>query len=215
MFNITQSESKNNKEVPGEGGPRGRVPSGMGPAGEGVPGPERPPVGELLARFDDLDEGWRSLLVRKELQQVYYEWLSTAAHWRSFITLTFKNERPPDVAYKYLLRLIQVANKDAFGKNYVQKVGHSYFNYLVGMEFQRRDVVHFHMLVDRPVHYELIHHWWNLAAGFVWIDGNIKDLEATLRYVTKYVCKSGDQNVNMFLKAKNKAPATLPAWWLQ
>lgn len=196
--------------VPRVGDPGG-VPSG-GDQGEGLPG--RPPIGELLAGYDDLDEGWRSKIVKKELQQAYYEWLAGSAKWKSFLTLTFEQEKAPDVAYRFLLRLIQVLNFKLFGNNYVQKVGHSYFNYVVGMEFQVRDVVHFHMLVDRPVNYQLVQSWWKTAAGFAWIE-KVQDQAAALRYVTKYLCKGGDQNINVFLKAKGKDPRQLPLWWFE
>lgn len=170
-------------------------------------------VGEILEKYDDIDEGWKSRQVKNELQQVYYEWLSSAAQWKSFITLTFKDERTHDVAFSYYKRLIQVLNKRLFGNHYVRKVGHCYFNYVVGMEFTlSREVCHFHVLVDQPVNYELIHSWWGCAAGMAWIS-KVESQEKALYYVTKYVCKGGDENIQVYLKSRHKTPVDPPLWW--
>lgn len=175
--------------------------------------PGRLSVGELLERYDDLDDGWRSYLVKSEMQQVYYEWLAAVSHWKSFITLTFKDEKPPDVAMAFYRRLVQVLNKRVFGNRYVRKVGHSYFNYVLGMEFKlSRDVCHFHILVDKPIDYAFIHAWWGMAAGMAWIS-KVNDREKALFYVTKYVCKGGDSNINVYLQAKEKVPDPLPLYW--
>ena len=176
-------------------------------------GIERPSVGELLEGFENLEDGMRSYMVKHEMQQVYYEWLSAAATWKTFITLTFKDEKPPDVANAFYRRLVQVLNKRLFGERYVRKVGHSYFNYILGMEFKlSRDVCHFHVLVDQPIDYQLLHSWWGMAAGISWIS-KVKDRSKALYYVTKYVCKGGDENIEVFLTAKHKLPENLPVWW--
>ena len=33
-------------------------------------------------------------------------------------------------------------------------------------EEQRREVIHFHVLIDRPVYFDLIHRFWNVALTF-------------------------------------------------
>jgi len=173
-------------------------------------------VAERLSKCKDLneiDESWQSYAVKNELHEEYYKWLSELRNWVNFISLTFRDEKPPDVAFCFYRRLVQILNKRLYGNNYTRKVGHSYFNYVIGMEFKlSREVCHFHVLVDKSVDFDLLHTWWNAAAGWAWVD-QIKDKEKALHYVTKYVCKGGDQNINWFLSAKDKLPAKIPVWW--
>jgi hypothetical protein len=93
-------------------------------------------------------------------------------------------------------------------------VGHSYFNYICGMEFTRsRAVCHFHVLTDRPMDYTFIHAWWNKCAGICWIE-QVKDRAKALHYVTKYVCKGGNENLKVYLKSNHRVPRPLPLWWM-
>jgi hypothetical protein len=171
-------------------------------------------ISDMLAAHDNVREGWQSPGVKNEIHQVYYDWLSRAAEWTTFITLTFKDVKPPDQAYKCWTLLVRVLNQRAFGSHYTEKVGHSYFNYIVGIESTKsRDVVHFHVLIDKPVDYKLVHSWWNKVAGFAWIE-RIKDKDKALHYVTKYCLKAGEDNVRFFLKSKGKTPDPLPGWWI-
>jgi hypothetical protein len=102
-------------------------------------------------------------------------------------------------------------NEHAFGKHYTQKVGHSYFSYVVGLEYQTRDVVHFHALVDQPLDFSYVHDFWGDRCGFAWIDGKIKSNAATVGYVCKYTVKGGE--LDFFVQKKNRKPAVLPSWW--
>ncbi len=186
----------------------------------------RPPAGdedglgpvklaEVLEKFEDVHEGWRSKAARGELHIIYNEWLTYVCGWRNFLTLTFKEIRPPDKAYLTFLRLVRTLNEDLFGDHYTRIVHHSYFNYLLGMEFTRsREVCHFHVLTDRPMDYQLIHSWWNKAAGICWIE-QVRDTMKTLRYVTKYVCKGGDENIKVYLTSNHRVPRPLPSWWYE
>ena len=170
-------------------------------------------VQNLLDKFEDVDKGWNSKCVKNELQNTYYQWLNDASKWTTFITLTFSQECSEEVAIRYFRRLVQVLNKRVYGKHYVRYVGHSYFNYVLGIESKlSRDVVHFHVLVDRPVDYNFIHSWWGLSCGHAWIE-KIRKNDKALHYVTKYICKGGDQNISVFLKAKFKLLDTMPSYW--
>lgn len=156
---------------------------------------------------------WNTKQSKKELQVAYCDWLADAANWQVFLTLTFREMISPEAAFCYFRRLVQLINKDVFGKNYTHKVGHSYFNYVVGMEYQQREVVHFHALFDRPIPFTRVHTWWNQAAGFAYIR-KVENLGA-LEYVTKYVTKSGEENLHVFLGSKGKLPSPLPYWWIE
>jgi hypothetical protein len=87
------------------------------------------------------------------------------------------------------------------------------------MEYQKRDVVHFHFLADRPLNFELIHAWWNCAAGFAWIE-KVKNQEAAALYAAKYLLKS-DSGLQIFENVKQRTPMIKgpegcfhPYWWV-
>lgn len=168
---------------------------------------------DVLNSSEDPGQAWKSRAVERGIQKELVDWLAGATRWTSFGTLTLRDIRPPDVAKRYFLRLVQLINKQAFGAHYVEKVGHSYFNYVCGMEFQQREVVHFHFLADRPLPYKFIHQWWNLAMGFAHID-QIKDPVKSVAYVTKYVLKGGAENLDIYLKGSHRVPVPLPPWWI-
>lgn len=131
----------------------------------------------------------------------------TVAHWSSIMTLTFRNPVGPDPAMARWRGLVKVLNESLLGKHYTQKVHHSYFSYMMGIEFQRREVIHFHALISRPIDFGLVHRWWNAAAGFAWLS-IVRDREAALNYCTKYVIKGGEI---LTYKAKHVTlPSPLP-----
>jgi hypothetical protein len=154
-----------------------------------------------------------------EVRNITADWLIKLKPWQTFNTLTFRDPREPDVAWRYWRRLIQVLNRDAFGKNYVQKVGHCYFSYMVALEYQKREVVHFHFVADRPLNFDLVHSWWNSAAGFAWLEA-MRDREGAVRYATKYLLKS-DSGLQIFENEKQRTPLIkgpqgcyYPYWWV-
>lgn len=109
-------------------------------------------------------------------------------------------------------RLIQVLNKDLFGKNYVKIVGHSYFSYALSYEPTTLGLLHMHCLVDRPVKYELIISNWYHHSGYVEIE-KVTDMKGACEYVCKYVAKYGDLDI---YKPKNiKEPSFSPLWYLE
>jgi hypothetical protein len=153
------------------------------------------------------------------LKEVTAEWLADFKPWLTFNTLTFRDPKYPDVAYSYWRRLVQVLNVDAFGKNYVRLVGHSYFSYALAMEYQKRDVVHFHFLADKPLNFDLIHAWWGKACGFAWL-AKIEDKKAVAVYTAKYILKS-EAGLMVFENTLAKTPIVSgpaghfrPMWWV-
>ena len=63
-----------------------------------------------------------------------------------FVTLTFKDPIAPEPAFNIWWRLVRLLNEGSFGRHYTRIVGHAYFSYVLGIEYQRRDVVR------EPVH---------------------------------------------------------------
>lgn len=166
---------------------------------------------DLVAGYDNPYEGWESLQVRELIRNETEEWIFGLADWKSMLSLTFKDERTPDVANSLFKWFVRENNKHLIGKHYSQKVGHSYFSYVLGMEYQTRDVVHFHALVDKPLDFSFVHRTWGGRCGFVWIDGNIRSRAQAVNYVCKYCVKGGQIEV---YKAKGDyIPPKLPYWW--
>lgn len=114
------------------------------------------------------------------------------------------------MANKLFKRLVATLNEDVFGDHYTRYVGHSYFSYVVGIEYQKRDVIHFHVLIDRPVYYLRIHTLWNAWAGFGWTE-IVKDLDKVVNYVSKYIVKGGE--ILPYLAPQKYMPFHKFPWW--
>lgn len=148
-----------------------------------------------------LVDAWKSLAV-------------TMASWKSMITLTIANEHMcfEEGMDKRWRSLVQRLNVDLYGNNYVRRVGHSYFSYLEGVEYQTRLAVHLHVLVDQPVNFSLIHRLWNHMSGFAYIEP-VVDVAGAVDYVCKYVVKGED--LKFFIQPLKvlPCPAFLPDWY--
>lgn len=164
----------------------------------------------VVDRFDHPSDIWDSKIGRKLLTEESVLWILSLADWKVSLTLTFRDEKPYDVAIAYFKRLVRYLNKDVFGKQYTKIVKHSYFSYALGIEYQRRGVIHFHALVDRPVNFDKIHKLWNDWAGFAWI-GNIRNQFDCVRYIAKYNLKGGQNEV--YIAKKLYIPNKTPYWW--
>jgi len=165
-----------------------------------------------LDYFKDTSSWWDSRNIKQAVSDEYTKFISELANWKNFWTLTFRDEQAVDVARAKFKWLVRSLNQNLLGKNYTNKVGHSYFSYVVGMEKQTRDVIHFHALTDQPVNYDLIHALWGDRCGFAYIDGNLRDRSKVVNYVCKYVLKGGE--VEPFKRTREfwvQNPA--PWWW--
>ena len=165
---------------------------------------------ELLEQSGSPADVWTSKLGRIANHQAMRDWLAGVKLWKLFLTLTFKNPIPPEPAFQLWRRLVRILNHHSFGSHYTRIVHHSYFSYVLGIEWQRREVVHFHALVDKPLNFDLVHRWWNRAAGFAWID-QIEHYDKALYYVTKYVTKGGE--LKIYSARNERVPKPLPIWW--
>jgi hypothetical protein len=169
-------------------------------------------VGSHVCLFEDVNDGWESKPARLALADQWVEFISGLADWKNFWTLTFEDDKASDVAKSLFQWLVRATNTNLLGKKYINKVGHSYFSYAVGMEKQTRDVIHFHVLADQPINYGLIHNLWGKRCGFAWIDGDLRDKAKVTEYVCKYVLKGGE--VDQFKRTREFWPPTGSlSWW--
>jgi len=144
------------------------------------------------------------------LTDCWTDFLADLRPWKTFVTMTFRDLKASDVAFKFWRRWVQYLNVDLFGAQYARFLGHSYFSYALALEFQRRDVPHFHALIDRPIDYAKAHRWWSHAAGFAWFEP-IENKAACVRYVSKYIQKDGQ--LDIFVQERDRTPRKLPVWW--
>ena len=146
-----------------------------------------------------------------ELLEGWQQYVTSFADWKSFITLTSREIVTRDQIEHKFRWLVQRLNKDLFGNNYTRIVGHSYFSYVVGLEHQKRDVLHAHVLVDRKVNFEAIHRMWNSMSGFAHIRP-VEDAAGAAGYLSKYVSKGGE--LSLYKPAKVKEPRFRPMWYI-
>ena len=163
--------------------------------------------------FENLDcpfDAWDSKIAGFVLLNEYADWVTDLADWTTFLTLTFRNSISYDAAFNKFRYLVQVLNRELFGKRYTRIVGHSYFSYVICGEYQERDVLHFHVLIDRPVDYLMIHSLWEKWAGFAQTK-TIKNRYSAVRYSVKYAIKESD--IKIFITKALYKPLQYPTWW--
>ena len=157
-----------------------------------------------------VSELWNAKIMRKLQTENTISWVLPLAEWKVGLTLTFRDDKPHDRAIFYWKMLIRELNKELFGKHYTKIVKHSYFSYAYGIEYQRRDVIHFHAIIDKPVNFRKIHSLWNRWAGFAWTD-IIESPVGMVSYLSKYNLKHG--HVVAYKAKKDYVPNVLPSWW--
>jgi hypothetical protein len=132
------------------------------------------------------------------------------ADWKLFATLTFRDFVTRDQSEHMFRMMVQILNQDLYGNHYMRIVGHSYFSYVVGYEYQKRGALHLHALIDQRVNFDLLHPIWNKMAGWCWVEP-VTDLQKVVSYISKYVVKDGDLWV--WKQHKFKMPSFVPMWF--
>jgi hypothetical protein len=172
-----------------------------------------PDYGDLEAYFAGYGEPWEvweGSISKKIQRSQYTKWLVELAEWKSFVTLTFREDRTFDVAKRMFDKLVRELNKDLLGKHYVRYAGRSYFSFVVAAEFQLRGVIHFHFIADQPLHFALIHSLWYQWAGFAHT-ASIRKVESAVRYTVKYLVKGMKFEVHRTTWKGNLH--VVPSWW--
>ena len=146
-----------------------------------------------------------------ELVEGWVNFVAGFTDWKSFITLTSRDIVTRDQIEHKFRWLVRRLNSGLFGNNYTRIVGHSYFSYALGLEYQKRDVLHAHVLVDRKVNFEAIHQIWNSLSGFAYIVP-VVDAVGAAGYLSKYVSKGGD--LSLYRAVKVKEPVFKPMWYI-
>lgn len=130
------------------------------------------------------------------VNKAWGDWIADVAEWKYFVTLTFREEdTSEEKAEREFIKWIRNINKAEFGNNYTRKVGHSYFSYIVGMEYQIRGTPHFHVLIDKPINCTAALSFWK-HNGFAQISF-IRKYDESIKYVIKYAIKA--EKINVFV----------------
>jgi hypothetical protein len=129
-----------------------------------------------------LKEAWASFLSRFEP----FEWYGT---------FTFRDPIHPEQADKCFYRLIRRLNEDVFGRRYRERGQGIY--YVRALEWQRREVLHFHALmgggVSKLKRLTYIDYWF-IESGIARIEPYSSDRGAKA-YLAKYVTKHGEIDI--------------------
>lgn len=139
----------------------------------------------------DLKEAWEEFIKRYEP----YNW---------FVTLTFAEPKHPEAADKAFDRWIRHINLSLYGRRYWQRKKEVTF--IKCMEYQKREVLHFHCLVGSPLVYKLDRkHFMKLwetdgNMGNKIVNGFARIYEfdpsrGAVNYCSKYVLKGGEIDV--------------------
>lgn len=157
----------------------------------------------------------------ENLSQVWTEYVSDFADWKTFLTLTFEqSDRTHDVtqteAQFNFRRLVQVLNTDLYGHHYTRIVGHSYFAYALAFEPHKSGLLHLHALLDNRTNWSLIMRYWQgdkrpFHFGIANIS-RVSDIGQSAKYICKYVTKGGE--LVLYKPKKLKEPKFSPLWYL-
>ena len=137
-------------------------------------------------------------LSKSQKQLLRDAWVSFLAAYtfQWFATLTFETNVHPEAALKRWRFYTNQLNRSLYGRRW-QKKGHGGIYWVLGIEYQKRGVIHFHALMGAENDLNILARrltwmdYWNELAGFARIEA-IRSNEAALRYVTKYVIKDGE-----------------------
>ena len=88
-----------------------------------------------------------------DLHQAWVNFIKTFEPFQWYVTLTFKEPKHPESADKAFFRWIRHINECLYGRRYREKK--KGVTYIKCMEYQKRDVVHFHCLIGDPNLYKL------------------------------------------------------------
>lgn len=133
-------------------------------------------------------EDW-NIELKHKARKGWTEWLKDF-DWEYFGTFTFKNEIHPEQVGKRLNRWIIKQNERIYGKRNRQH--HKGISYCWGVEYQKRGVIHFHiLLVGLDDGFNVFHgmrEWKKIGGGWATI---YPYKESACNYISKCVSKGG------------------------
>jgi len=88
-----------------------------------------------------------------DLHQAWINFIRTYEPFQWYVTLTFKEPRHPEACNKAFYRWIRHINQCLYGRRYREK--QKGVTWIKAIEYQKREVIHFHCLIGSPELYKL------------------------------------------------------------
>ena len=142
--------------------------------------------------------------IKVDLKEAWVEFIKRYEPYTWYVTLTFAEPKHPESADKGFLRWIRHINESLYGRRFREREkGVTYFKC---MEYQKRDVIHFHCLIGDPNLYKLkrldfmkawergCHGTNEVVNGYARID-KYNASRGAVNYCSKYVLKGGEIDV--------------------
>lgn len=140
------------------------------------------------------------------LVDAYAHFIELLGPWDWYATLTFREAVHPEQAVKRCQRWLRVLNQEVYSRRFRERGQGCWW--VRSLEMQKRDVVHFHMLLGgvgnkpRRKYYERL---WNLENGFASIYP-YDPLRGARFYCAKYVLKQGTRGeIDVWVSDEHKA----------
>jgi len=86
--------------------------------------------------------------IKVDLKDAWINFIKRYEPFTWYVTLTFKEPKHPESADKAFFRWIRYINKSLYGRRYREKK--KGVTWIKCMEYQKRDVIHFHCLIGDP-----------------------------------------------------------------
>ncbi len=144
--------------------------------------------------------------MNKEYERIHDGWMELILRypWYYFFTLTFRDTVHPEQAEKAFKYFLCEINKRLYGASW--RHHRLQMKYFIAIERQRRQVIHFHVILYTPKRplmtwiqlagFAML--WWKIA-GFNKLEF-IRDVENVADYCSKYVYKGGELYTNLTKK---------------
>jgi len=159
-----------------------------------------------------------------DLHQAWINFIKTFEPFEWYATLTFKEPRHPEACNKAFYRWIRHINQCLYGRRYREnKKG---VTWIKAIEYQRREVIHFHCLVGSPELYKLrrldfMKLWESdctntqeIINGYARIS-KYDHSRGGINYCSKYVLKGGEVDLFIAPDQWHLLSDTLPMLGLQ
>jgi len=146
--------------------------------------------------------------IKIDLKDAWVEFIKRYEPFTWYVTLTFKEPKHPESADKAFFRWIRHINESLYGRRYREKK--KGVTWIKCMEYQKRDVIHFHCLIGDPHLYKLkrldymkaweydCHHSKEMVNGFARIV-QYNAARGAVNYCSKYVLKGGEIDIHISL----------------
>jgi len=155
----------------------------------------------LSTKLDPVQKLPSSGFVKVDLKDAWINFIKRYEPFTWYVTLTFRDPKHPESADKAFFRWIRHINESLYGRRYREKK--KGVTYIKCMEYQKRDVIHFHCLIGDPHLYKLkrldfMKAWEydcyrskELVNGFARIF-KYDAARGAVNYCSKYVLKDGE-----------------------